>query len=179
VERGVIQRQLETGFNTVSTSSMGRLFDAVASLAGIRQTVTYEAQAAIEFEAMIMLGVKTAYEFDLSLPQTGQPLEIDSAPVIRAVVGDLQAGLPAALIAAKFHQAVANLIVQLSLWGREHTKLNRVALSGGVFQNVTLLTLAVNQLRANHFEVLTHRLVPPNDGGLALGQALIANFSRR
>ncbi len=171
VERGLIRRQLETGFNAVPTSSMGRLFDAVASLAGIRQTVTYEAQAAIEFEAIMAVGITEAYPWGL----TEDGGEIDAAPLIQAVVTDVQAGVPAPVISAKFHNAVANLVLILSGRLREKEGLNRVALSGGVFQNVTLLELTVNRLRGE-FEVLTHRLVPPNDGGLALGQAIVANF---
>jgi hydrogenase maturation protein HypF len=167
VERRVIKRQLETGLNAVPTSSFGRLFDAVASLAGVRHTVTYEAQAAIEFEALAAPGVETGYAFDWDGSQ------FDAAPVIQAVAADMLTGLPVPVIAAKFHYAVADLIVQISLRLRRQTGLNRVALSGGVFQNTTLLKLATGRLRAHEFAVLTHHRVPPNDGGLALGQAVI------
>lgn len=167
VEQRVIKRQLETGLNAVPTSSFGRLFDAVASLAGVRQTVTYEAQAAIEFEALAAPGIETGYAFEFEGSQ------FDAAPVIRAVAADVLAGLPAAVVAAKFHNAAADLIVQLSLRRRRQTGLNRVALSGGVFQNTTLLKLATGRLQGHDFTVLTHRRVPPNDGGLALGQAVI------
>jgi hydrogenase maturation protein HypF len=171
VERRVIKHQLETGFNAVPTSSMGRLFDAVAALVGIRQTVTYEAQAAIELEAIAAAGVEDSYAFSYA---STNPIQIQVAPVIQDIVADLRLGLPAALIAAKFHQAVADLILQLGLRLREQTGLNQVALSGGVFQNVTLLQAAVQRLQAAGFAVFTPRLVPPNDGGLALGQAMIA-----
>jgi hydrogenase maturation protein HypF len=171
-ERGVIQRQLETGLNTVPTSSMGRLFDAVAALAGVRQIATYEAQAAIEFEALIDEHETTAYHFDWQ-PSTG---EFNPAPLLHAVAADVRAGVAAPVIAARFHNAVADLVLTLSLWLREGEGLNQVALSGGVFQNVTLLQLTRRRLRTAGFDVLTHRLVPPNDGGLALGQAAIAGF---
>ncbi len=173
VEQGVIKRQLETGFNTVPTSSMGRLFDAVASLAGVRQTVTYEAQAAIELEALMATDMQAGYCFDLS---DGDPVEIDPAPVIRAVTADVRAGVVAPIISAKFHSAVADLILHLSLRLREKEGLDQVALSGGVFQNVTLLELTVERLRKANFQVLIHRLVPPNDGGLALGQAVVGGI---
>jgi len=173
VERRVIKRQLETGFNSVPTSSFGRLFDAVASLAGVRQVVTYEAQAAIEFEALAATGIEVGYAFDLEADQ------FDAAPVIQAVAADVLAQVPTAVIAAKLHLAVAALIVQVSLRQRRQTGLNRVALSGGVFQNTTLLDLATRQLQAHNFTVLTHRRVPPNDGGLALGQAIIGGMKAK
>ncbi|MCB0180820.1 MAG: carbamoyltransferase HypF [Anaerolineae bacterium] len=173
VERRVVRQQLEKAFNTVPTSSMGRLFDAIAALAGGRQSVTYEAQAAIEFEAIAAPEIDALYEFDL-LHHSDAPIEIDAGPVIRAVVTDLRAGVERAVIAAKFHNGVAELVLHLSLQMRRETGLNRVALSGGVFQNVTLLQAAVKRLKTNNFEIYTHRQVPPNDGGLALGQAIVA-----
>ncbi len=183
VEQGIIKRQLETSLNCVPTSSMGRLFDAVATLAGGRQTVTYEAQAAIEFEAMMAANVDERYQFGLpphiSFKQDDSPIEIEAGPVIQAVVADVLAGVLGSMISAKFHNAVADLVRQLSMWLREQKGINKVALSGGVFQNVTLLELAVAQLNQVDFEVLTHQQVPPNDGGLALGQAIIANFKGR
>ncbi|MCP9493883.1 MAG: carbamoyltransferase HypF [Pyrinomonadaceae bacterium MAG19_C2-C3] len=181
VERGVIRRQLETGFGSVPTSSMGRLFDAVAALAGVRQIVTYEAQAAIEFEALAADDVSESYEFELV---EGDAAEVDSIiiepnTVIRHIAQDVLTKVPASIIAAKFHNAVAGLILKLSLMMRAQTNLTQVALSGGVFQNVALLEAATKGLRAANFEIFTHRLVPPNDGGLALGQAVIANFMKQ
>ena len=170
-ERRIFQRQFITGFNTVPTSSMGRLFDAVAALASVRQRATYEAQAAIEFEALATDGAAGAYQF--AITPDGQTF--DAAPVIKAIAIDVQQGIRVAQIAIKFHQAVADLILHLSLLVRQEEKLNTVALSGGVFQNVLLLRLVVTGLQAAGFRVLTHRLTPPNDGGLALGQVLVAN----
>jgi len=170
-ERKVIAHQLKTGLNAAPTSSLGRLFDAVAALCGVRQTVTYEAQAAIEMEALAADEVADvtdgAYQFEV------QEVTFDAAPVIRAIVADWRAGVAMPVIAARFHNAVSALILTLSRRLREQHGLNTVALSGGVFQNVTLLARTAQRLRADGFEVLAHRLVPPNDGGLALGQAVI------
>ncbi len=171
-EQRILLKQFENKFNVVSTSSFGRLFDAVASIAGIRQTVTYEAQAAIEFEAILDDNIKSAYEFYLN---EGKTVEIDCAPLIRWVALDVLDGVPVFEISAKFNNAAANLILRLALRFREHEKINKVALSGGCFQNVALLKASLKRLREHDFEVLTHQKVPPNDGGLALGQAIIAS----
>ncbi len=173
-ERRILLKQFENNFNTVPTSSFGRLFDAVASLAGVRQMITYEAQAAIEFEALLDENISDAYEFDLS---EGETIEFDASKLIQAVTEDVLAQISVAKISAKFNNAVADLILRLALIFREREKLNRVALSGGCFQNVTLLKASLRRLRENSFEVFTHRKVPPNDGGLALGQAVIAGKS--
>ena len=167
-ERAVLKRQLETNLNTVPTSSMGRLFDAVASLGGVRQVVTYEAQAAIELEALAAACETSAYQFAYDGSQ------FDAAPLINAVAVDALGGVSPHVISARFHNAVAELIIKISLDLRRKTGLNQVALSGGVFQNVTLLESAVQRLEGAGFEVFVHRKVPPNDGGLALGQATIA-----
>jgi hydrogenase maturation protein HypF len=167
-EREVLLAQLEKGINVVPTSSMGRLFDVVSALAGVCQTVTYEAQAAIELEAKADLDASGSYQFDLRLP------EIDIRPVLRAVVTDVLAGTEPAVVSARFHRAVAELVLQASQSLRATTGINRVALSGGVFQNVTLLELAARHLEEAGFDLLVHHKVPPNDGGLALGQAVIA-----
>lgn len=169
-EQRVIQRQLETGFNTVPTSSMGRLFDAVAALAGVRQTITYEAQAAMELEALVDRSVRDSYPLALV---DGADCVIDTAPLIASVAQDVTAGVGSGIIAAKFHNALADVLACVAVQLREQEQLNRVALSGGVFQNVHLLTLMVERLRACGFDVLLHHQVPPNDGGLALGQAVI------
>jgi hydrogenase maturation protein HypF len=176
IEQKVLIKQFEKGFNTVPTSSFGRLFDAVASIAGVRQIVTYEAQAAMEFEALADETIDSAYEFNLI---ENESLEIDCAPLIQQVALDVLNGISIGEISAKFNNAAANLILRLAQIFRERKKINKVALSGGCFQNVALLKTSLNLLRENDFEVLTHRLVPPNDGGLALGQAVIAGFSYR
>jgi hydrogenase maturation protein HypF len=172
-ERKVLAHQLETGLGCVPTSSMGRLFDAVSALAGVRQVVAYEAQAAIEFEGLsrgIDCGT-AAYAFGID--HRGPTALIDPAPVLKAVIRDRRADVPAGLIGARFHHAVAGLIVDIAEGERDASQT--VALSGGVFQNALLLRLALNGLRNKGFEVITHRRVPPNDGGIALGQLLVGN----
>ena len=173
-ERKVLAHQLETGLGCAQTSSMGRLFDAVSALAGVRQVVAYEAQAAIELEGLSR-GVDTAgvqYAFDV---QDGAPVIIDPAPVLHAIVSDRRQGVAAEVVGARFHIAVAVLIVRLAERARETTAARTIALSGGVFQNTLLLQQAHNLLRGRGFSVITHRRVPPNDGGIALGQLLVGN----
>jgi hydrogenase maturation protein HypF len=174
-ERRVLAHQLETGLGCAPTSSMGRLFDTVASLADVRQVVAYEAQAAIELEGMsrdAACGTAT-YEFSLDLTQS--PALIDPTPVIEAVVDDIRSGVTAGVVGVRFHRAVADLIVRLAT--TVVTDTPTVALSGGVFQNALLLRLALCGLRDKGFDVITHRFVPPNDGGIALGQLLVGNSS--
>jgi hydrogenase maturation protein HypF len=175
-EQAVIIRQIETGFNSPQTSSMGRLFDAVSSLAGIRQEVNYEGQAAIELEAIADSDETDFYNFEFQ-PQTAMPYIIDSAPLIRSIVKDIHAGVHPALISARFHNSIAHMIYEVCLCLRGELKINLVAMSGGVFQNITLLEKSLQLLEQAGFEVYIHKLVPPNDGGLALGQAVIAQFN--
>jgi hydrogenase maturation protein HypF len=175
-ELRVLQAQLASGFGCVPTSSMGRLFDAVSALAGVRQVAAYEAQAAIELEGIsraMEMGPDhpEAYRFSFSAG-AGSPGLADPAPVIRAVAADALLGVPAALIGARFHAGVIALIVDLALRARESRRLDTVALSGGVFQNALILGGACTALRGRGFRVLRHTRVPPNDGGLALGQLM-------
>jgi len=168
VELRILRRQLETGVNCVPTSSMGRLFDAFAALIGVRETVSYEAQAAIEMEAMCDgLQIDRGYRFSL------EGDVFDPAPLFQSALEDLRRNVPRAQIAASFHHAVADLVLRCCETARGRTGINTVGLSGGVFQNTTLLKLVTEALTRQQFEILTHRKVPPNDGGLALGQAAI------
>ena len=168
-----VRRQLAAGLNSPPTSSVGRLFDGVAALLGVREAVNYEGQAAIELEMLADEGVEEAYEWLPALE--GEALVFDSAPLIREVVADHLAGVPRPTVAARFHNAVAAMVVAACAELRARTGLGRVCLSGGVFQNGYLLGRALDGLEAAGFEVYTHRLVPPNDGGVALGQAAIAS----
>ena len=156
--------------NCPETSSMGRLFDAVSSLLGVRSLVNYEGQAAIELETLAGRGSAQSYEFRVSDGKL-----IEAQDVIHSAVSDLLGGTPPAAVSARFHRAVAQLIARIAEQIREERKLNRVALSGGVFQNLLLLTQTKQLLRASGFEVFTHARVPTNDGGISLGQASIAN----
>ncbi len=172
-QRAVLVHQFGRGAGCVPTSSMGRLFDAVASLLGLRHEATYEAQPAMELQWAAedtAVGPPRPYRFDL------RGDELDPSPVLRALVADLRAGVGTGAMAAGFHAAVARLIGDVALVEHARTGIGTVALSGGVFQNTLLLGLARRELEARHLEVLTHRAVPPNDGGLALGQAAVAGY---
>jgi len=151
------------------TSSMGRLFDAVASLAGLRQQVNYEAQAAIELEALIDPAELGAYMLDFDDDGV-----LDPAPALRELVADRRAGRPVGVMAARFHRGVAEAVVEVCRRVRAQSAVSTVALSGGVWQNVSLLQMTVPALQARGFEVLLHRKVPTNDGGVALGQVAVA-----
>ena len=177
LERSVVRTQLTGGVATVPTSSMGRLFDAVASIAGVRHVVDYEAQAAIELEAVADPAAQGEYRF-------GEPDSsgaIDAAPVITAVARDVLAGEPAGVVSTRFHRAVIAMVVDAARTVRRQRGLNTVVLTGGVFQNMLLSEGCLDSLEADGFEVLCHREVPPNDGGIALGQALVAGavFAQR
>ncbi|WP_029111093.1 carbamoyltransferase HypF [Mycobacterium sp. URHD0025] len=172
-ERRALAHQLRTGTGCVPTSSMGRLFDAVSALIGVRQVVAYEAQAAVELEGLSRNTPAGTSRYAFALDTAQQPMLVDPGPVLAAVVEDLRAGVAAAVIGARFHRAVADLIVELA--AEDGAVDQPVALSGGVFQNALLLRLALAGLRMNGFRVITHRQVPPNDGGIALGQLLVGN----
>ena len=176
-ERAVLAHQLETGLACVPTSSMGRLFDAVASLAGVRQVAGYEAEAAIALEGVARsAGTATgpAYRFVLEPGGADQPATADPGPVVRAVADDVRAGVPAATISLRFHAAVSALVVDLAELCRSGTGIDTVVLGGGVFQNARLLADSRARLEERCFEVLVPRQLPPNDGGIALGQVLVA-----
>ncbi|MCL6511086.1 MAG: carbamoyltransferase HypF [Anaerolineae bacterium] len=177
VERRILQQQLERAVHCPPTSSMGRLFDAIAALIGVRQTITYEAQAAIELEARCDEAEGGRYPWTIETATDDDGLVLDPAPMLRAIVGDLRAGVRPGAIASKVHNTIAELIVEVSAHLRDRTGLATVALSGGVFQNATLLRRTLIGLRAAGFRALTHQAVPPNDGGLALGQAAIGAFT--
>ena len=169
-ELAVVRRQLERGIGCVPTSSMGRLFDAVSSLLGLRHVVSYEAQAAIELETGATPDVDDARTYRFATAGD----ELDATPLVRAVVDDVRAGRSTGAIAAGFHRAVARAIADAAESACRDHGLDQVALSGGVFQNLLLLRLARHELVARGLTVLTHRVVPPNDGGLALGQVAVA-----
>ena len=164
------------GANAPLTSSAGRLFDAVSSLLGVRDAVTYEGQAAIELELVADPAERGSY----AVPVSDDPVvRVDVAHLVRAVTDDLARGTAAPVIAARFHNALADVVVDVCRRLREVQGLSTVALSGGVFQNALLLTRCLDGLEADWFTVLTHRCVPPNDGGISLGQAAIATSRLR
>jgi hydrogenase maturation protein HypF len=168
----IVDRMLARRINTVQTSSCGRLFDAVASLTGIQQAVTFEGQAAIALEMAVASEVTDRYPFAI---EEGSPAQVDVRPMIRAIVEDVLQSRALSRIAARFHNTLAQIIVDVSLSIRKKDGLTRVCLSGGTFQNRFLLERTVKTLRENDLEVFPHASVPPNDGGISLGQAAIAN----
>jgi hydrogenase maturation protein HypF len=168
----LVSRMMASNINTVLTSSCGRLFDAVASIVGLRHEATFEGQAAIELEMATQSGIEASYSFDI---RSGEPAQIDMREGIREIVRDVQARISVSLIASKFHNTIAAIIAEVCRRIRYAEKVNRVCLSGGTFQNMYLLHRAVTLLRKLGFEVFLHSAVPPNDGGISLGQAVIAN----
>ncbi len=168
----LVSRMIERGINSALTSSCGRLFDAVASIIGLRHEVTFEGQAAIELEMIAQSGVEGAYSFDID---PSEPAQIDMRPMIRQIVHDVQSSKPVGEIAARFHNTIAAVISEVCQRIRASEKLSRVCLTGGTFQNMYLLGHTMALLRKLGFEVFIHSAVPPNDGGIALGQAVIAN----
>jgi hydrogenase maturation protein HypF len=171
-EMALARQALARGVNAPPASSCGRLFDAVAALLDVRTAASYEGQAAMELEMLADPAVSTPYPFGLKFEQG--MLVFDTRPLVRALVEAQQAGEPAAASAGRFHGTLAELARQVSLVLRARRQLDTVVLSGGVFQNVLLATLVRERLERASFAVLRHSLVPPNDGGIALGQAAVA-----
>jgi len=167
-----INHQLKTGLNAPLTSSMGRLFDGVAALIGLRQTVNYEAQAAMLLEAMVEPGESGRYALDLD-EERGV---IEWRGLVTAVVADYRAGMAPGRIAARFHNSLAHLCLAVCQQLRRQHSLSEVALSGGVWQNVTLLEKTAVLLTNHNFTLYLHQKVPANDGGLALGQVAVATW---
>jgi hydrogenase maturation protein HypF len=172
--------QLQNRVNTPPTSSMGRLFDAVASLLGLCHHVTYEAEAACLLESAAHAGTsfgcgdaRSGYPFEL------RPDGVDPRPVLEAILIDQQRGATIPEMAARFHHGVASMVDEACQMLREAHGVRRVALTGGVWQNLLLLRLSVQRLEQAGFEVLLHHKVPANDGGLALGQAAVATVRLR
>ena len=168
----VLRKMIERGLNSPPTSSLGRLFDGVAALVGLRSRVRFEGQAAMELEMIADPAETGAY------PHQWEKIEgvyqVPTAPIVRAVVTDLQNGVSAAVISSRFHRGLVRLFSDLCRQIAADTGLDRVALSGGVFQNDTLLSALVRKLESEGLAVYTHRHLPANDGGISLGQAVVA-----
>lgn len=169
IEQSALKTQLEKRVNTLQTSSMGRLFDAVAALIGVRQAVTYEAQAAIEMEALADWDVMGYYPWQLKE-------QIDIKPILVSIMADLEAGKETAYIAGKFHNTIAQISLEIALWVQEQEHINQFVLSGGVWQNQLLLSKTVNLMEKQGLIPLIHRQIPPNDGCVAFGQAMVAAY---
>jgi hydrogenase maturation protein HypF len=174
-ELSILKSQLRLKINTPLTSSMGRFFDAVAAICGVRQQVNYEAQAAIELEALVDTHETGEYIFsveagDLAL---GFPSQINTHDVIEGILNDIYRHESISSIAARFHNTVTRMVVQVCTQIRRDHSINQVVLSGGVWQNLTLLQRTCDLLSSQGFKVYIHHQVPTNDGGLSLGQAMV------
>lgn len=168
----LVDAMMARRIQTTETSSCGRLFDAVAAMVGLGDEVSFEGQAAIALESAALPEIENSYGFCV---EDAEPMRVDMRPTIEAIARDITLGKSAGHISACFHNTMAAVILEVCLRIRRMEGLNRVCLSGGVFQNMVLLERAVTGLRRDGFEVFLHALVPSNDGGLALGQAVIAN----
>ncbi len=170
----LITEMITKKINAPMTSSMGRLFDAVAAIAGLRNEVAFEGQAAMELEMMADISADEAYDFDWN---GGNPLLINPAPIIRGAVADLLQRTAPPVISGRFHVTLVRLFSDLCDHLRRERGLKRVVLSGGVFQNAILLQGLMQALERRGFDVYSHTLVPTNDGGISLGQAVVAAAS--
>jgi hydrogenase maturation protein HypF len=177
LEEEIIKRQLRQGINSPWTSSVGRLFDGIAALAGMRGEAEYEAQAAIELEMLAPNEAASSDCYPFAIEEHQGTRIVKLGELILNVVQDIQDYVPVSIISIKFHHTLARMIAEGCKSIAKERGLSQVALSGGVFQNRLLLRLATSALQGEGFDVLTHRLVPCNDGGISLGQAVIANFS--
>jgi hydrogenase maturation protein HypF len=186
-ERKVLERQLDRRINCVVTTSMGRLFDAVASLIGLRHSVSYEAQAAMELETLAtnelnrLVGpFDTGFEVPQSVFHTKMDaLEFPLTSLVTQIADWMRQNASMGFLAAQFHLAVVDWMRMVSSRIRDARGISQVGLSGGVFQNALLTQLATKALTQDGFSVLSHRVVPCNDGGLALGQAWLARLRQR
>jgi hydrogenase maturation protein HypF len=177
-EESLLLRMIERGVNTPLTSSMGRLFDTVAAIVGIRDDARYEGEAAVELEAAANPGSDGAYEFGIGASSGGGPIIIDPTPVLSAVLDDVAAGTPPGAISARFHRAVVRCIVMSALTSASSAGTRRIALGGGVFMNRLILGGAVRELTAAGLKPLAHVRLPANDGAVSHGQAVVA-WARR
>ncbi len=178
-EISVLSQMLRKGINSSWTTSVGRLFDAVASLAEIRQYINYEGQAAMELEfAVGSENTCESYPFYISdrtktkvkAHERSQPMIVDWEPLIRGILQDIQDAIPLAMISKKFHNTLAEIVIEIA----RRVSEKRVVLTGGCFQNRILVERAVQRLRIEGFQPYWHQRIPPNDGGIALGQVVAA-----
>jgi len=168
----VLENMMVQGFNSPLTSSLGRVFDGVAAILGTRQAVSFEGQAAMELETLASGRTKKSYPFELM--RDGDNVILDLRPLVRSVAEERIKGKDPAAIAAVFHRTIIGAIAAMTVAVREHTGLGKAVLSGGCFQNRVLLEGTVRGLEKAGFQVYTHRMLPANDGCIALGQAVVA-----
>ncbi len=169
-----IIRMISSGINSPLTSSAGRLFDAIASLLGVMDMTTFEAEAAIVLEAIADPGADAPYfQPAWAFSSSGAPVAIDATALIKGIIHDLTNGVDVAIIAGRAHHTIKEVIVQVVKGMSEHYGIKDVVLSGGVFQNALLTGITRKRLEALGFTVWTHEAVPSNDGGICLGQAVV------
>jgi hydrogenase maturation protein HypF len=169
----LLLQMMQKDVNSPLTSSCGRLFDAVSALVGLRQQVNYEAQAAIELE-MAITGSSSEPPYPMDLTREGDGWTISTRRMFEAIVRDIESRKPASVISRRFHDGLIEVLVRVANFIRQRTWLEQVCLSGGTFNNSYLLEHLSSRLRAERFEVFTHSEVPSGDGGLCLGQAVVA-----
>ena len=177
-EEATLLRMIDRGVNSPLTSSMGRLFDTVAALAGVRDEARYEGEAAIELEAAADAGATGAYEFGLGPAADDEAVLMDPLPVLQALLGDVATGIPPGVISTRFHRAVVRCIVDAASVAATRAGTRRIALGGGVFANRLVLAGAVRGLASAGLEPMVHVQLPANDGAVAHGQAVVA-WARR
>ena len=171
-EVNIVQKLIEKRINSPLTSSAGRLFDAVSSLLGVRGKINYEGQAAIELEMLAENRQEKFYPFEIV--EEGEKFVVDTLPLVRCVIEEKKRGVNTTVVATRFHWTVSHIILKVCQKIRGCFGLNKVALSGGVFQNILIVKQVHSLLTSSGFEVFLHSIVPPNDGGISLGQAVVA-----
>ncbi len=176
-DRTALRAQIEHRINTPLTSSMGRLFDAASALVGVCQKNTYEGQAAIELEMLADPLEEGHYPFEIRAGKAGESGILEPRPMWEALTADALAGTPIPVMAARFHNGLAGLALDVCTAIRQTTGARVVALSGGVWQNRRLTEITIRRLKQGGFTVLLHRQLPPNDGCIALGQAMVAAYA--
>ncbi|MEE9528938.1 MAG: carbamoyltransferase HypF, partial [Dehalococcoidia bacterium] len=187
IEVGIIKRQIESGLNSPLTSSMGRLFDAVSALMNIRGEIDYEGQAAVELEMAAyachceehsdeaISNDKECYPYRIIVDEGMRIVQLRD--LLSAIIEDLEQGISSGRISVRFHNTIAKMTDEMCRLIADETGINQVALSGGVFQNRLLLRKTIKLLENSGFQVFTHRQAPCNDGGISLGQVVVANFA--
>ncbi|MEA2086876.1 MAG: carbamoyltransferase HypF, partial [Candidatus Caldatribacteriota bacterium] len=168
----IIEKMIDKNINSPLTSSCGRLFDTASSLIGVRDEISYEGQAAMELESFCASGIKERYKFRIY--KEGEKFIIDPQEIFIDIIRDLKEGIDKKVMAAKFHNTVVEFTVDLCGKIKKDTGINKIALSGGVFQNKYLTEKVIFSLEDKGFKVYVQRKVPPNDGGISLGQAVVA-----
>jgi hydrogenase maturation protein HypF len=171
-ESSLLRQMLAKGFRSPRTSSVGRLFDAVASIAGVRDQVSFEGQAAMELEFVLQPNVSESYDY---VVRPGEPLIVDWEPMIREIVRDARNGVECGIISSRFHNTLVSIVIDVA----QRIGELRVVLTGGCFQNRYLTEQTVQRLSEAGFSVYWHQRIPPNDGGISLGQVIAASHMQR